>query len=77
MREVSAKDFMSYAVSETHPALYGAWETGAIDIARVDMHLVLNSTALELFKRQETGAVADYVRETLILRDEGAMTWVP
>ncbi|MNC18786.1 hypothetical protein D3C76_78020 [compost metagenome] len=75
MREVSENEFFRFAVSQTDPHMYSVWESNVVP--SWDMNGVLNLTVAYLFLHNENSSVADYVREIVRVRREGALFWVP
>jgi hypothetical protein len=74
MRNVSINEFMSYAVSEVDAPLYNAWANG--DLPYIDIDAIFKRTVILMFIAEETGSVADYVREIASAYSQGAMQWV-
>lgn len=74
MREVSESEFMRFVVSETDPIMYNVWNTNSG--LGWDMNGVLNMTVAYLFMVNEQSSLADYVREIVRVKREGALFWV-
>lgn len=75
MRDVSIREFMSYAVSEVDEPLYNAYVNG--DLAYLDIDAIFRRTVLIMFVGEERGSVADYVREIATCYIQGVLRWVP
>lgn len=75
MREVSEKEFMRFAVSQVDPHMFSVWESGVIP-TQWDMNGVLNIVVNSLFASNEQSSLADYVREIVRYKREGALFWV-
>lgn len=75
MREVSEAEFMRFAVAQVDPRMYHVWETRSIP-NQWDMNAVLNIVVNSLFASNEQSSLADYVREIVRYKREGALFWV-
>jgi hypothetical protein len=75
MREVSENEFFRFAVSQVDPHMYNVWESGVIP-TQWDMNGVLNIVVNKLFASNEASSVADYVRDIVQVKLEGALFWV-
>lgn len=74
MREVSESEFMRFAVSQTDALMYDVWNKNPN--MKWDMNGVLNMTVAYLFMENEQSSLADYVREIVRVKREGALFWV-
>ena len=74
MREVSEGEFMRFAVAQTDGFMYDVWENNPN--MKWDMNGVLNLTVSYLFMENEQSSLADYVREIVRVKREGALFWV-
>ena len=75
MREVSENEFFRFAVAQVDPKMFSVWDSKVIPMPW-DMNGVLNIVVARLFVSNEQSSVADYVREIVRYKQEGALFWV-